>query len=178
MSSSLIFKSRTISESMPYGNAPTNVALCKLAGTSSEGITATHVVTEITYGLNGFMVFKKSFKTEQQKREIGGHLKVVVKAVPRIEISGQAEFELNEEELQTAKTMSMTFYGDVLLDPPPSTFEDAIKVYKELPSIAKNETQRKVVSYTLTPITTYCDGQESVLASINQHSIDKVFLQQ
>merc|ERR1711974_590143 len=62
--STLIFKSTTQSERIPYGNAPVNPALCKLVGTSGQGITATHVVTEVVYGLNGFMIFKKSFKDE------------------------------------------------------------------------------------------------------------------
>ena len=174
--STLVFKSTTQSEMIPFGNSPTNAALCKLTGTS-KGITATHVVTEVVYGLNGFMVFKKNYKTDKEKREIEGNLNVVVKAIPQIEISGQADFKLNEDQQEVSNTMSLSFYGDVLLDPPPSTFEDAIKVYKELPLFAQDEANKKVVKFTLTPISIYCDGQESVLNGINQNSIDKVNLQ-
>ena len=102
----------------------------------------------------------------------------MIKSIPQIEIGGSADFGLNEDQTEVSNTMSLSFYGDVLLDPPPSTFEDAIRVYKELPQISRTQSvdpsNRKVVSFTLTPITEYCQDQTAILNNIQQDSIDKV----
>merc|ERR550519_2293822 len=136
--STLIYKATTRSEQMPYGVALTNPELCSHVTTDpSADVMPTHVVTEIVYGLNGFMVFKKHFKTNTEKKEISGYLDVVVKAIPQIQIEGQAKFNLTENEKEVSRTMEFNFHGDVLLNNPPSTFEDAIEVYKLLPTRAE-----------------------------------------
>ena len=172
--STLIYKATTRSEQMPYGVPLTYPGVCKhvTSKASSDGISPTHVVTEIVYGLNGYMVFKKHYLTNTQKKKISGSLDVVVKAIPQIQIEGNASFNLTEDEKEVSRTMEFNFYGDTLLDHPPSTFEDAIEVYKKLPGLA--ETSDKVVAYTLTPITLYCDEQETILNSINQQNVELV----
>ena len=114
------------------------------------------------------MVFKKDFKSNSEKKEVSGYLNVVVKSIPSFQVNGSASFNLTENEEEVSRSMSLTFYGDALLEDPPSTFEGAIAVYKELP--AKALESQKVVSYTLTPITMYCDQQEAILNSINAFS--------
>jgi len=171
--STLAYKATTKSEVLPYGTPVTYPRVCQeVTSEATDDMTPTHVVTEIVYGLNGYMVFKKDFKSNTEKKEISGHLNVVVKAIPQFQVNGSASFNLTEEEDEISKTMSLTFYGDVLLNPPPSTFEDAIAVYKELP--AKAMENQKVVSYTLTPITLYCNEQESILNGINQQNVELV----
>ena len=50
-----------------------------------------------------------------------------------------------------------------------ATFEDAVEVYKDLPKKAKDS--QKVVAYTLTPISMFCEKQEAILNSITQQNI-------
>ena len=169
--STLVYKATTRSEQMPYGIPLTSPQLCSRVtpNPTAEGSTPTHVVTEVVYGLNGYMVFKKHFRTNTEKKIISGNLEVVVKSIPQIQIEGSANFNLTEDEEQVKRTMEFTFYGDILLDSPPSTFEDAVEVYKDLPKKAKDS--QKVVAYTLTPISMYCEKQEAILNSITQQNI-------
>ena len=171
--STLVYKATTRSEVLPYGTPIDYTSVCKeVTAEPTDGMAPTHVVTEVVYGLNGYMVFKKDFKSNTEKKEISGHLNVVVKAIPSFQVNGSASFNLTEDQEEVSKTMSLTFYGDVLLNPPPSTFEDAIAVYKELPSKALEN--QKVVAYTLTPITLYCEEQEAILNGINQQNVELV----
>ena len=46
-------------------------------------------------------------------------------------------------------------HGDTIIDPPPQTFEDAVKVYGSLP--AKSKEDERVVSFSVAPLSDYCD---------------------
>merc|ERR1711974_538550 len=61
--STLAYKATTKSEVLPYGTPVTYPGVCKeVTSDPTDDMAPTHVVTEIVYGLNGYMVFKKDFK--------------------------------------------------------------------------------------------------------------------
>ena len=170
----LSYKATTRAEKMPYEVPVENVDLCKLVsdGGNQQNLRPTHVVTEVVYGLNGYMLFEKEFRSQSEKRKVAGSLSVVVKAIPSFSIEGHASVNFQEDEEEVRKYMTLTFYGDTILDNPPTTFEDAVTVYKELPQVAKQS--NSTVAFTLTPITLYCRQQQAILNSISEQNVAMV----
>jgi hypothetical protein len=97
--------------------------------------TATHVVTGITYGADAFFIFDQKLSTVENRTEIRGDLKAVINKIPKIDISAGVELTMNDNEKKVAKTLTCQFYGDFLLELNPRTFEDAVKLYQELPKL-------------------------------------------
>ena len=64
--------------------------------------------------------------------------------------------------------MRLTWNGDALIDPP-TTFEEAVKVYKGLKDLAENST--KVVRFSLAPITDYCSDKDTILNAISTANV-------
>ena len=97
---------------------------------------ATHVVTGILYGAEAFFVFDRDLTHSDNYRNVHGKMEVLVKALPGIsDIKGSANIDINHKDKQEVDRFHCTFYGDVILDENPSTFQDAVKVYKELPQL-------------------------------------------
>ena len=64
--------------------------------------------------------------------------------------------------------MRLTWHGDTLIDPP-TTFEEAVLVYKGLKDLA--EGSRKVVMFSLAPITDYCSDKDTILNAISTTNV-------
>ncbi|XP_076135786.1 stonustoxin subunit alpha-like isoform X2 [Alosa pseudoharengus] len=96
---------------------------------------ATHVVTAVLYGAEAFMVFDQMAEDIQQKQEILGELKVSVRKIPQVEISGEGKVVINENERKKVKNFKCTFHGDFKLKENPSSYEEAAIVYKSLPTM-------------------------------------------
>ena len=45
----------------------------------------------------------------------------------------------------------------MIIDPPPQSFEDAVEVYRSLPS--KSIQDERVISFSIAPLSDYCDAQ-------------------
>jgi hypothetical protein len=161
----LDYKSTLFSELLPFEVGKDNIHLC-------ETKQATHVVTEITYGLNAYFLFEKSVYSKEEKKTVSGQLKAVVQAVPSFSIDAEITATLNEEETKVKNSMSLTFYGTTLLDESPTTFDQAVKVFQSMPSLAK--ASNSAVAFTLTPIRYYCTGKEALLNSISNNNVNKV----
>nr|XP_014352501.1 PREDICTED: stonustoxin subunit alpha-like [Latimeria chalumnae] len=74
--------------------------------------TATQVVTAILYGAQAFFVFDRM-----------------------IEVSGQGSVHIKEQDKLQTNNFSFNFHGDFALPSNPTTFEDAIKIYTNLPKM-------------------------------------------
>ncbi|KAK7149154.1 hypothetical protein R3I94_008686 [Phoxinus phoxinus] len=106
--------------------------------------TATHVVTAVLYGARAVMVFDRTFSEEEEKQEIEGELDVMVKKIPLFSIEGQGALQMTEGHKNMAESIACTFYGDVRLDRSPTTFMEALEVYKKLPTILKENPENAV----------------------------------
>ena len=133
---------------------------------------ATHVITEVKYGFNAFLLFQIKKSEASTKQEIGGSLSIVIKKIPGIEISGKGEFELTDSEKELTNSLTFKFHGDTVIDPPPQTFEDAVSVYRSLP--AQSLKDERVVSFSIAPLSEYCSDVDGILNEITDQNIKMV----
>ncbi|XP_067284447.1 stonustoxin subunit alpha-like [Pseudorasbora parva] len=106
--------------------------------------TATHVVTAVLYGAQAFMVFDRTVSEEEEKQKIEGELKVMVKKIPLFSIEGNAAINMADGDKKKAESIDCTFHGDFHLEQNPTTFIEALDVYKKLPSHLKENPQNAV----------------------------------
>ncbi|KAG7477829.1 hypothetical protein MATL_G00073820 [Megalops atlanticus] len=97
--------------------------------------SATHVVTAVLYGAQAFFVFDREITSSENQQEIQGSLQATIKKIPLISIEGQASLKLSEDEQQQTDKFNCKFHGDFALENNPVSFQDAIKVYSELPRL-------------------------------------------
>ncbi|KAK9978874.1 hypothetical protein ABG768_020612, partial [Culter alburnus] len=99
--------------------------------------TATHVVVAVLYGAQAIMVFDRTISDEEKKQEIEGKLNVVVQSISSFSIDGEGSVNMNEDDKKIAENTICTFYGDFLLEQNPTTYMEAIQIYKKLPELIK-----------------------------------------
>uniref|UniRef100_A0A8D3E320 SNTX thioredoxin-like domain-containing protein n=1 Tax=Scophthalmus maximus TaxID=52904 RepID=A0A8D3E320_SCOMX len=96
---------------------------------------ATHVVTAITYGAQAFFVFDRSVSEKEDHQDIQGNLKVMIKKIPGLAIEGEGSLNMEDKDIANVKEFSCRFHGDFSLQKPPSSFQDAVEVYQNLPTL-------------------------------------------
>ncbi|XP_073691413.1 cytolytic toxin-alpha-like isoform X2 [Garra rufa] len=106
--------------------------------------TATHVVTAVLYGAQAFMVFDGTLSEEENKQEVEGQLYAMVAKIPELSAEGNAALQMTDAEKKMAEKISCTFHGDVRLQQNPSTYTEALNVYKRLPALLKDNPQDEV----------------------------------
>uniref|UniRef100_A0A672GLP4 Neoverrucotoxin subunit beta-like n=1 Tax=Salarias fasciatus TaxID=181472 RepID=A0A672GLP4_SALFA len=109
-----------------------------------ERSSATHVVTGILYGANAFFVFDSQKVDSSHVQEISGSMQAVIKKIPTFNVEGQAQIQLTDEEKALVQTFSCKFYGDLNLPSNPTTFEEAVKTYVELPKLLGEHGEKTV----------------------------------
>lgn len=97
--------------------------------------SATHVVTAILYGAQAFFVFDREVSSSENHQEIQGSLQATIKVIPMVSIEGQASLKMTEAEQQEADKFNCTFHGDFALENNPVSFQDAMRVYCQLPQL-------------------------------------------
>ncbi|GAA6085433.1 cytolytic toxin-alpha [Tachysurus ichikawai] len=118
-----------------------------------EDQTATHVVTAVLYGAQAFMVFDLTANENEDKEEIEGTLNIMVKNIPFIDIEGAGGLKMSDAEKKMSDKISCTFYGDYELEQNPTTYIEALQLYKELPSLLrKRENDAVPVKVWLYPL--------------------------
>ncbi len=58
---------------------------------------------------------------------------------------GLHALDINEKETTEIENFQCQFYGDVILNSNPSNFDEAVKVYKDLPQLLENKSVSKIV---------------------------------
>ena len=96
---------------------------------------ATDVVVGILYGANAFMVFDKEVSKDESLKEVHGNMDVLVKSLPGISVSGHGSVDITEDQKKDTENMKCKMYGDFRTKESPTNYEDAVKVYKQLPSL-------------------------------------------
>ncbi|XP_067280255.1 neoverrucotoxin subunit beta-like isoform X2 [Pseudorasbora parva] len=132
-----------------------------------EEKTATHVVTAVLYGAQAFMVFDRRFSEEEEKQKIEGELNIMVKKIPGFSIEGEGAINMTDGDKKMAESIACTFYSDVHLDQKPTTYMEALEVFKKLPNILKeNEVPIKVWLYPLSLIDTTAARLEREISTL------------
>ncbi|XP_051745224.1 neoverrucotoxin subunit beta-like [Ctenopharyngodon idella] len=114
--------------------------------------TATHVVVAVLYGAQGFMVFDRTFSEEENKQEIEGELNAMVKKIPDFSSGANATLKMTSAEKKMAEKITCTFHGDVRLEQNPTTYMEALSLYKQLPTLLKNPQNEVPVKVWLYPL--------------------------
>ncbi|TDG97680.1 hypothetical protein EPR50_G00210300 [Perca flavescens] len=112
-----------------------------------EKSSATHVVTGITYGANAFFVFDSDKLEASTVQDIQGRMHAVIKKIPCFDnkkVEGEAKLQLTDKEKDLTKKFSCKFYGDLILESNPATFEDAVKTYVQLPKLLGEKGEKAV----------------------------------
>ncbi|XP_071803411.1 uncharacterized protein [Asterias amurensis] len=106
--------------------------------------TATHVVTGILYGAKAFFVFDRDCTNEEKIKNVQGILKALVEKIPLLPIGGVGSVTLSDREQKEQTNIRCTFHGDFTLGANPSNFEEAIEVYKQLPTLLGKDGENAV----------------------------------
>ncbi|XP_065133512.1 uncharacterized protein [Paramisgurnus dabryanus] len=97
--------------------------------------TATHVVTAVLYGADACFVFDREVSSDENKTTVEGEVKAVYEKLKVITVDVKANLDMNDFQKNAVQKFSVTFYGDFQLPSNPTSFEDALKVYAELPKL-------------------------------------------
>ncbi|XP_053215345.1 stonustoxin subunit alpha-like [Podarcis raffonei] len=115
--------------------------------------TATHVVTAILYGAQAFFVFDRNVSSSESVQDIQGSLHAAINLIA-VSIKGEASVQIEEKEKAQTENFSCKFYGDFSLESNPVTFQDAMKVYSDLPQKLREDGEKAVpVRVWLYPLT-------------------------
>uniref|UniRef100_A0A8C2IXZ8 SNTX thioredoxin-like domain-containing protein n=1 Tax=Cyprinus carpio TaxID=7962 RepID=A0A8C2IXZ8_CYPCA len=106
--------------------------------------TATHVVTAVLYGARAFMVFDRTFSEEENKQKIEGELNVMVKKIPLFSVEGKGAVQMTDAEKEMVEKITCTFHGNICLEQNPTTYMEALDLYKQLPTLLKESPKKAV----------------------------------
>ena len=109
---------------------------------------ATHVVTAILYGADAFFVFDREVSSDENIKKVQGDLKVKIGGLPGLKnlaIGGEGKVAINTSDKNEEDKLKCKFYGDLILPKQPATFQDAAKLYQELPGLLKGKSVPKKV---------------------------------
>ncbi|KAJ3594556.1 hypothetical protein NHX12_003863 [Muraenolepis orangiensis] len=113
-----------------------------------ESGKATHVVTGILYGSHAFFVLDREVSEKEDRQEIEGNLKVLIRKMPTLNIDGKGALKMRDADFAKVDKFSCRFHGDFHLERHPVSFQEAIEVYQSLPTLlgsnGKNTVPQKV----------------------------------
>ncbi|XP_063068018.1 cytolytic toxin-alpha-like [Engraulis encrasicolus] len=90
---------------------------------------ATHVVVEVLYGADALMEFQETARDDAQKQDVKVEMSVMLNKIPFIDVSAEGSVSMTDEDKE--KNL-------------PNTFEEAVKAYKELPSLLGEKGEKAV----------------------------------
>ncbi|XP_066517163.1 cytolytic toxin-alpha-like [Hoplias malabaricus] len=140
-----------------------------------EERTATHVVTAILYGGHAFMVFDKTASENENKQDVDGKLHVMVKKLKCLTVEGDGAIKMNEKEKELAENINCTFYGDYNIDTHPTTYMEAVQLFKTLPSLLKQRENDAVpVKVWLYPLANLDQQSVKIERNISSMLVSKI----
>ena len=132
----------------------------------------THVVSSITYGFRGIFDFQKATENATQNQKAGMSLKVGLN-LGIAAAEGEGYLNLTDKATYWSDQVTCKFEGDAILESAPTTYREALQVYKKFPALAKET--GNVIYFSLSPITKYCgDEFMTLLNEIQPNLIERV----
>ncbi|XP_072163215.1 uncharacterized protein [Diadema setosum] len=95
----------------------------------------THVVTGILYGAQAFFVFDRYLKNDESDQRVQGHVNAIIEKILRFSMKGEGDLKLTESEKEEADKLQCKFYGDFAPKSNPASYEEAVEIYTQLPSM-------------------------------------------
>ena len=99
---------------------------------------ATDVVVGILYGAKAFFIFDQEVSKDESLKEVHGSMELLVKSLPGIST------DITEDQKKKTEKMHCKMYGDFRTEESPTTYEDAVRVYRQLPSLIGDKGQNAV----------------------------------
>uniref|UniRef100_A0A671RAV3 Si:dkey-95h12.1 n=1 Tax=Sinocyclocheilus anshuiensis TaxID=1608454 RepID=A0A671RAV3_9TELE len=130
--------------------------------------TATHVVTAVLYVAQAFMVFDQTFS--ENKQEIEGELNVMVKKISAFSIEERGAVKMTKDGKKKATNIACTFHGDFHLKQTPTTYMEALHLYKQLPTLLKENAEREISTSLVSNTQDIMDGLEEAERTYNDLS--------
>ncbi|CAF3984828.1 unnamed protein product [Adineta steineri] len=113
---------------------------------------ATHVVTGVVYGAEAFFVFDRTVLKGETKEEVSDRLQEIFEN-SIFKMEGDAKLNLTKQEKNFVDKLHCEYYGDFRLNKYPNSFNEAVTVYRQLPSMLgknnKNAIPKAVWLYPL-----------------------------
>ncbi|XP_067033106.1 uncharacterized protein [Acropora muricata] len=135
---------------------------------------ATDVVVGILYGANAFLIFDQEVSEDESFKEVHGNMEVLVKALRSISIDGKGPVDIKEDQKKKTEKMHCKMYGDFRTEESPTTYEEAVKVYKQLPSLIGDKGQNAVaVQVYLCPLNEIDSKGKRMIREISVNYVSK-----
>ena len=135
---------------------------------------ATDVVVGILYGAKAFLIFDQEVSKDESEKEVHGNMEVLVNALPGISIDGGGSVDITEDQKKKTEKMHCKMYGDFRTEESPTTFEEAVRVYKQLPSLIGDKGQNAVaVQVYLHPLSEIDSKGQRMVREISANYISK-----
>ena len=128
---SLTYKETTVYQELT-SDALYDIDYQELLTGDEKNVAFTHVVVGIQYGEITTMVFERDIKETESKEEIEGDLSIVLKAIPK---SADDSLNLNGDEKSKVDNARCTIYSDLISNTRIANWDEALALYKSLPSI-------------------------------------------
>ncbi|XP_053638161.2 uncharacterized protein [Cherax quadricarinatus] len=141
--------------------------------------TGTHVVTGILYGAQAFFVLEKDRSSSSHTKEVDGDLHCMVKKIPFLKIKSKVNMDMSESENEKVENFTCKFNGDFRLPENPCSYQDAVRIYEELPKLLGEEGEKAVpIKVTLYPLALLDDRASRLVRDIKANltcKIEEVF---
>ena len=135
---------------------------------------ATDVVVGILYGAKAFLIFDQEVSKDESEKEVHGNMEVLVKSLPGISIDGRGSVDITEDQKKKTEKMHCKMYGDFRTEESPTTYEEAVRVYKQLPSLIGDKGQNAVaVQVYLRPLSEIDSKGQRMVREISANYISK-----
>ena len=135
---------------------------------------ATDVVVGILYGAKAFLIFDQEVSKDESEKEVHGNMEVLVKSLPGISIDGSGSVDITEDQKKKTEKMHCKMYGDFRTEGSPTTYEEAVRVYKQLPSLIGDKGENAVaVQVYLRPLCEIDTKGQRMVREINANYISK-----
>ena len=135
---------------------------------------ATDVVVGILYGAKAFMVFDKEVSKDESLQEVHGNMEVLVKSLPGISIDGHGSVNITEGQKKNTENMKCKMYGDFRTNESPTSYEDAVKIYKQLPSLIGENGEKAVpIKVYLCPLSSIDNKCQRMVREISADLVSK-----
>ncbi|XP_062299143.1 neoverrucotoxin subunit beta-like [Scomber scombrus] len=139
-----------------------------------ENGLATHVVIGILYGANAFFVFDSKRLDARSTKSIESNMEALLRKIPSFNVRGKVDIKLTDEEKDLTNKFSCKFYGDLILESNPATFEEAVKTYVELPKLLGEKGENAApLKVWLTPLKNLDPMAAEVISEISVGLVNK-----
>ncbi|XP_067048130.1 neoverrucotoxin subunit alpha-like [Acropora muricata] len=135
---------------------------------------ATHVVVGILYGANAFLIFDQEVSEDESLRDVHGNMEVLVKALRNIRVDGDGNVDIKEDQKKKTEKIYCKMYGDFRTEESPTTYEEAVRIYKQLPLLIGDKGQNAVaVQVYLYPLSEINSKGQRMVREISANYISK-----